>query len=162
MAAPSFVRLVWIVRSRAYAKHIVENDLQRQLPHGISLKVDIYVTSSENGADAPLLAMARTDHETEESESEEDSIHKERLRQTGIVNPAGVTIRYRSGRPSMSEVLEMSLDDLSVARGRLAVQTCGPASMMEDLRDALVHKYGIGKHSIWGNEVDLWEDGFVW
>ena len=106
--------------------------------------------------------MARTDHETEESESEEDSIHKERLRQTGIVNSAGVTIRYRSGRPSMSEVLEMSLDDLSVARGRLAVQTCGPASMMEDLRDALVHKYGTGKHSIWGNEVDLWEDGFVW
>lgn len=162
IATPSVVRLVWVVKSRAYAKHVVEEELRKELPHGTSLKVDIFVTSSENGADSPLLARSHADYETDESESEEDSIQKERLRRMEVTKQAGTVVLYHSGRPGMANLLEASLDTMADNVGRLAVQTCGPTGMMEDLRDALVKRHGFGKRDVWANEVDLWEDGFVW
>ncbi|KAH8085341.1 ferric reductase like transmembrane component-domain-containing protein [Filobasidium floriforme] len=159
---PSSVRLVWIVRSRAYAKRIVERDLQRELPEGTSLEVDVFVTSSADEAQTPLLARLQCDDRVSDGESDQDSVDKERLRQTAVNAHSGVVVRYRSGRPCMDQVLEDSLERISIARGRLAIQTCGPAAMMEDLRAALVRRYGMGKYDVWGSEVDLWEDGFVW
>jgi hypothetical protein len=159
---PSSVRLVWIVRSRAYAKQIVERDLQRKLPEGTSLEVDVFVTSSEDETQTPLLARLHSDDQVSDGESDEDSVHKGRLRQTEVNAHSGVAVRYRSGRPCMDHILEDSLELTSVAGGRLAIQTCGPAAMMEDLRAALVRRYGMGKYDVWGSEVDLWEDGFVW
>lgn len=159
---PSSVRLAWIVRSRAYAKQIVERDIQQQLPAGTSLEVDIFVTSSEDEAQTPLLARLHSDDQVEDGESDENSIHKERLRQTEVNAHSGVKVRYRSGRPYMDQILEDNLEQTSIAGGRLAIQTCGPAAMMEDLRAALVKRYGLGKYDVWGSEVDLWEDGFVW
>jgi hypothetical protein len=159
---PSLVRLAWIVRSRAYAEQIVQRDLQRKLPEGTSLEVDVFVTSSEDEAQTPLLARLHSDDQVSDGESDEDSIHKERLRQTEVNAHSGVVVRYRSGRPCMDQVFEDSLERILIAGGRLAIQTCGPAAMMEDLRAALVRRYGMGKYDVWGSEVDLWEDGFVW
>lgn len=159
---PSSVRLAWIVRSRAYAEQIVQRDLQRKLPEGTSLEVDVFVTSSEDDAQTSLLARLYSDDQVSDGESDEDSVHKERLRQTVVNAHSGVTVRYRSGRPYMDHILEDNLEQTSIAGGRLAIQTCGPAAMMEDLRAALVRRYGVGKYDVWGSEVDLWEDGFVW
>lgn len=159
---PSSVRLAWIVRSGAYAEQIVQRDLQQKLPEGTSLEVDVFVTSSQDEAQTPLLARLQSDDQVSDGESDEDSIHKERLRQTEVNAHNGVAVRYRSGRPCMEQILEDSLEFTSIAGGRLAIQTCGPAAMMEDLRAALVRRYGMGKYDVWGSEVDLWEDGFVW
>jgi ferredoxin-NADP reductase len=84
-----------------------------------------------------------------------------RMAQTRVPTRARVR-ETNSGRPRMIDALDATLLDMLYTGGRLAVQTCGPEGMMEDLRAALVDRYGIGKRDVWGGEVDLWEDGFVW
>jgi len=122
------------------------------------------VTGAESTEESPLLAMSRAEY-SYGSDSSSGSLHslkKERIDHRELPRPVGMTVTYHVGRPRMTDALDASLADVQYTGQRLAVQTCGPAGMMEDLRTALVERYGVGKREVWGGEVDFWEDGFVW
>lgn len=163
--SPTSIRLLWVVRTQAYARGILESNLRHDLPASLSLEVDIYVTGAESTEESPLLALSRTEYSygSDSSSGSLHSIKKERLDHRELhQRPVGMTVTYHTGRPRMADALNASLADAQNTDQRLGVQTCGPARMMKDLRTALIERYGVGKKDVWAGEVDFWEDGFVW
>jgi hypothetical protein len=158
------LRLLWMVRSHAYAKKVLQTDLRHDLPEGLTLELEIYVTGLEGQEISPLLDASHMDRSygSDSSIGSRGSSQKERIRYRETTRPAGMTVTFHTGRPRMSEALDATLEDMLYTSRRLAVQTCGPEGMMEDLRAALVERYGVGKRDVWEGQVDLWEDGFVW
>ena len=58
-----------------------------------------------------------------------------------------ITIHY-GRRPQMQSVLDETLGQILHDGGRLGVTTCGPRGMMDDMRAALVCRYGFGKQDL--------------
>jgi NAD(P)H-flavin reductase len=189
-ASPRSIRsitIVWAVRNAAYAANVLSHELAPKCTQHVNLEVFVtreqgarpfdVVNALEPGVDATVVRPnpdttmpeeaegSRSDSrdatmagETEKHDHDHDHDH-ESDRASGEKHSAAA--RLTSGRPSMPGLLRQSIDRL-VGAERLAVLACGPASMMDDLRQAVASSYGTGEGQVRGDALEYFEDAFTW
>ncbi|KAH8083038.1 ferric reductase like transmembrane component-domain-containing protein [Filobasidium floriforme] len=164
------IRLIWIVRTRAFADQVLAQYPAFFLPEHSVLSLDIQVYITEGGVDsgsAPELPFIdhRPPDENEQfftEKKQEGTGSGDAKRDPEPSKTWGEITFYHGRRPQMQSVLDETLGQILHNGGRLGVTTCGPREMMDDMRAAVVFRYGIGKQDLWGSEVDLWEEQFTW
>jgi NAD(P)H-flavin reductase len=61
------------------------------------------------------------------------------------------------GRPDVDDIVAKAVANIQ-GNERLAVLACGPGSMMDDLRAAVVASYG----TVQGHQIEYFEEAFTW
>lgn len=164
------IRLIWIVRARAFADQVLTQYPAFFLPEYSELSLDIHVYITEGGDDKVVTPELPFVDQGLPSENEQVSVEKKQenlesedaKRDGGPLKTWGEITFHYGRRPQMQSVLDETLGQILHDGGRLGVTTCGPRGMMDDMSAALVSRYGIGKQDLWGSEVDLWEEQFTW
>nr|XP_018261247.1 uncharacterized protein I303_05683 [Kwoniella dejecticola CBS 10117]OBR83405.1 hypothetical protein I303_05683 [Kwoniella dejecticola CBS 10117] len=108
------------------------------------------------------------------SEKAGDDIDEDRLHHIPLKDPlesdekpkapaamptSGLTLH--SGRPVMRDLVDTALQTL-VGGERLAVSACGPARMVDDMRQAVVSVYGSEEGEVNGSTLEYFEELFSW
>lgn len=152
--------LVWVVKNSDYAADVLSKELS--LSHGLNgLEIDIQIhITSKTGVAIPLIeeaeghALAYNDPSPLPSRTIEKSLpsssSKASLKETLLI-----------GRPEMRAVLQTSISKL-VGSETLAVLSCGPGNMMDDMRAAVVDAYGTGEGKVGSSTLEYFEESFSW
>ncbi|WWC71775.1 uncharacterized protein I206_105734 [Kwoniella pini CBS 10737] len=90
---------------------------------------------------------------------EDPLVKAEQEKQGVIIGTSGLTLH--SGRPTMNNLIDLGLERL-VGGERLAVSACGPAKMVDDMRQAVVNAYGSEEGKINGSTLEYFEELFSW
>ena len=163
------VTVVWSVASRDYAADVLGKELA-------GVEVQLYVTRADADAGATLpqvqknaAAVPGSSGKSEAGSSddgmatpsspvtsEESGSGNDKLEALGKTKEGqGVTIHEK--RADMSVLVNEAVDGL-VGGDRLAILTCGPGGMMDDLRAAVVKAYD----RVPASQLTYYEDSFGW
>ncbi|TXT08893.1 hypothetical protein VHUM_03021 [Vanrija humicola] len=163
------VTVVWVVRNANYAADVLAKELAPKYTQGIDIQVHV---SREEGATASDVIDRLPGDVAAEVESDDGSSPQESPVNEKPVGGAGKEhddsdsdgeghLRIRSGRPEMDTLVGRGVSQL-IGAERLAVLGCGPAGMMDDLRRAVVTRYGTGEGQVSGSTIEYFEEAFMW
>ncbi|WVW80127.1 hypothetical protein I302_102102 [Kwoniella bestiolae CBS 10118] len=181
------IRVVWIIKSRDYARDVLDNEMREYLEMGhcgsIPIKIDLYLTkqqTKEEGqsvasleyidpaatsspqVDLPTPLTEKPDNLPQDTSSAHSSNPRTtpELKSSALNDKAG-TLTIHQGRPSIREIIQNSVNDL-IGSERLAVSACGPAILMDDTRSSVCEMYGNGEGQVGGNRIEYFEESFCW
>lgn len=143
------VTVIWSVKNNAYASDVLSTELAN-----CGAEVFVHVTEEEQPAVATLKQG-----EQPLAEAAEGSGSGEKNENKSTSDGSANTIMV--GRPVMADLVAGATRRL-VGSERLAVVSCGPAAMMDDLRKAIGEIYGQGEGQVNGSAVDYYEELFSW
>lgn len=167
------INLVWIVKRAEYAMDVFSHEL-RQLDLGsIAVLTSLFVTGpTDDGAsrDSPdLTTLPTTDFNINAStpsssasmDSNGEKVESEKGKTGSGLDVNQVPVEIFRGRPQLNILLDQAVKQM-VGDERLAVLTCGPSSMVDDLRQVVISAYGLGEGRVRGSAVDYFEELFSW
>lgn len=143
------VTVLWAARSPQDTADVRAKELLPMNSSGLEIASKFFYTSPP--------PSGRSSVETVVDGSEQDSTSPPTISKEG--KGWETTVSY--SRPIMVDVLREAIDKL-VGSERLAVLSCGPAAMMDDLRSAVCASYGVGEGQVSGGRLEYFEDAFNW
>jgi hypothetical protein len=153
---------MWVVRTRAFAEQILAR-YPAFLLKDTELPLDISIHVTEASSESEAQGISETNYikyeEAQAAATKEESKCDDR---SVSALWGSNTINWHQGRPEMLAVLDETVGEIQHRGGRLGLLTCGPRGMMDDIRGALLRRYGLGQQDLWGSEADLYEEGFTW
>ena len=162
------VMVVWAVKNLDYATNVLQRELapvssdskfQVRLHRTLEDEADITGLQITQFAEESLPEReAQVSTRTSEGETT-DGGYKD-LKIVALGTPSG-GYELVIDRPVMSSVLReelMILEDMS----SLGVLACGPAGMLDDMRQAVARSYGVGPGQMQAGRLEYIEDSFSW
>jgi predicted ferric reductase len=142
--------VVWAVKDNAYASDVLANELRSS-----GAEIILHVTEEEQPGVATLTRGDQPLNEAAEGSGEKHVPPENKS------TSSGSTISFKVGRPTMETLVKTHAGRL-VGSERLAIVSCGPAAMMDDMRKAVTDVYGIKEGQVNGSAVDYYEELFSW
>jgi NAD(P)H-flavin reductase len=167
------INLVWIVKRAEYAMDVFSHELRQLDLDSITVSTSLFVTGStddEASRDSPDLTTlpttgfhinASTPSSSAAMDSNGDKVESEKEKSSSDFDVNQVPVEVFRGRPQLNILLDQAFKQM-VGDERLAVLTCGPSSMVDDLRQVVVSAYGLGEGRVRGSAVDYFEELFSW
>lgn len=154
------IHVVWSVREEGLLQEVYEEDLAQwrssDAARRFDLRLDAFVTGAGHvSSTAVPVGQSSTDKQMVSDETDLG------LLDSGILPETHPSVSFQKNifrhRPRVHDIVHEAAEACAMPEEDLAVVSCGPGALADDVRDAVVEALGRGY-----NSLDLYPETFTW